>query len=122
MQSVKKTKLSDNNICDKQRIITFAQRYVGYGISLQDLTNEKFSFSNSKQARFRIKQILATTVANKQTIDCLPVHLQHKIDLYNLTVKKLKQELDRKPTTLEIAKFLKVPTETILKLENIIYS
>ena len=113
-------------------VVRVARRYLNRGLSLLDLIEEGnlgllhavTKFQPGRGTRFStyavwwIRQAVARALANQARMIRLPVHIELLLGQYMKKKTALTQDLDRAPTTEEIAKALGQPLEEIEHIER----
>lgn len=113
-------------------VVRVARRYLNRGLSLLDLIEEGnlgllhavTKFQPGRGTRFStyavwwIRQAVARALANQARMIRLPVHIELLLGRYMKKKAALTQDLDRAPTTEEIAKALGQPLEEIEHIER----
>ncbi len=117
-------------------VINFAKRYRHLGIPLMDLIEEgnmglikavskfnpKKGFRFSTYASWWIRQYILRALANQGKIVRLPVYMVENILRQKKAAEGLAYKLQRKPTTLEVAKKLNMTQKKVEEIENFITS
>ena len=110
-----KGRLIESNL---RLVISIAKRYMGKGLSLDDLIQEgniglmravdKFEYRRgykfSTYATWWIRQAISRALADQSRVIRIPVHMIENINKINKITKELVQELGVEPTPEEIAK------------------
>jgi RNA polymerase primary sigma factor len=113
-------------------VVRVARRYLNRGLSLLDLIEEGnlgllhavTKFQPGRGTRFStyavwwIRQAAARALANQARMIRLPVHIELLLGQYMKKKAALTQDLDRAPTTEEIARALGQPIEEIEHIER----
>jgi RNA polymerase primary sigma factor len=113
-------------------VVRVARRYLNRGLSLLDLIEEGnlgllhavTKFQAGRGTRFStyavwwIRQAVSRALANQARMIRLPVHIELLLGQYMKKKAALTQDLDRAPTTEEIAKALGQPLEEIEHIER----
>lgn len=111
-------------------VVSIAKRYIGRGMSLQDLIQEgniglikaieKFDislgFKLSTYATWWIKQSITRAIADQARTIRLPVHVVESVNRINRATRELLQILKREPTTTELADYLNMTEDKIIEI------
>ncbi len=118
--------------CNLRLVVSVAKRYVGRGLSFQDLIQEgnlglmkavdmydvSRGFKFSTYATWWIRQTISRAIYDKSKSVRYPVHVQEKINKFRSIVTLLESELFRKPTEGEIAERMGVSISTVRSLQT----
>ena len=108
-------------------VISIAKRYMGKGLSLDDLIQEgniglmkavdKFEYWRgykfSTYATWWVRQAISRAIADQSRIIRIPVHMIENINKVNKITRQLVQELGVEPALEEIAKRSKMPADKV---------
>jgi RNA polymerase sigma factor (sigma-70 family) len=111
-------------------VISIGKRYFNSGLPFSDIIEEgnigliraveKFDyrrgFKFSTYASWWIRQGIERAIANQVRIIRLPVHVAELAHSYTRTIRKLTQELNREPSTEEIAASMKTSVQRVRAL------
>jgi RNA polymerase primary sigma factor len=117
-------------------VINIAKRYSHLGVPLLDLIEEGnlglmkavMKYNPGKGFRFStygawwIRQYITRAIANQGKTVRIPVYMTELLSKFKRTTEELSQKLGRKPTVSELSRRMRLPTERIERLQELVTS
>ena len=117
-------------------VINIAKRYAHLGVPLLDLIEEgnlglmkavtkynpKKGYRFSTYGAWWIRQYITRAIANQGKTVRIPVYMTEILSKFKRITEELSQKLGRKPTVSELARRMRLPTERIERLQELVTS
>jgi len=115
-------------------VVSIGKRYINRGLPFSDIIEEgnigliravekfeyKRGFRFSTYATWWIRQAVERAIANQVRIIRLPVHVSELANVYIRTIRKLTQQLNREPSSEEVAGKMRVSVQRIRAVSQVV--
>ena len=123
-------------VANLRLVINIAKRYAHLGVPLLDLIEEgnlglmkavtkynpKKGYRFSTYGAWWIRQYITRAIANQGKTVRIPVYMTELISKFKRITEELSQKLGRKPTVSELGRRMRLPTERIERLQELVTS
>jgi len=115
-------------------VVSIGKRYINRGMPFADIIEEgnigliravekfeyKRGFRFSTYATWWIRQAIERAIANQVRTIRLPVHVEELANAYTRTVRKLTLQLNREPTSEEVAKKMRITVQRVRAVSQVV--